>query len=282
MPLFPGARAKVVAARPPDPPTSSGCWCLGSADGGAGGLRFPAVSGQGTSDSVGLDSEARRAAERLSRVQPLWSLEEKVAPAHAALVVIDVQNDFCAPEGMMSAEGLDVGSAVAAAERLEDFIAAARRAGVLVIFVRSFLSSDDNRYLSDVLLEQATRRRAGSYTLRPVCVEDTFGGDFYGNVRPAAGDPVVTKHRYSAFLRTGLETVLRTAGIRTVLLAGVATNVCVESTARDAFMRDFYVVLASDGTAAYSASEHESTLATIDRYFGQVASIAEVTTAWNS
>ncbi len=228
------------------------------------------------------DAAARRAAERLSRVKPLWNLAEKVARAHAALVIVDVQNDFCAPEGMMSAEGLDVSAAVATAERLEDFIAAARRAGVLVVFVRSVLSSDDNRYLSDVILEQATRRRAGSYTVRPVCVEGTFGGDYYGNVRPEPGDPVVTKHRYSAFLRTDLETILRAAGIRTIILAGVATNVCVETTARDAFMRDFYVVLCADGTAAYSAAEHEATLATIDRYFGQIASTAEITAAWKS
>ena len=239
------------------------------------------MSAHGSGDSISLDGEARRAAEELSRVPPLWSLAEKVTPVHTALVVVDVQNDFCSPEGMISAEGLDVSSAVATAERLEGFIASARRAGVLVVFVRSVLSSDDNRYLSDVILEQATRRRAGSYTLRPVCVEGSFGGDWYGNVRPAPGDPVVTKHRYSAFLRTDLETILRTAGVRTVVLAGVATNVCVETTARDAFMRDFYVVLCSDGTAAYSDAEHEATLTTIDRYFGQIASIAELTAAWN-
>lgn len=239
------------------------------------------MDAHGSGDSIPLDGEARRAAEELSRVPPLWSLAEKVAPAHTALVVVDVQNDFCSPEGMMSAEGLDVGSAVSTAERLAGFVAAARRAGVLVVFVRSVLSSEDNRYLSDVILEQATRRRAGSYTLRPVCVEGSFGGDWYGDVRPAPGDPVVTKHRYSAFLRTDLETILRTAGIRTVVLAGVATNVCVETTARDAFMRDFYVVLASDGTAAYSDAEHEATLTTIDRFFGQIAAIADLTAAWN-
>lgn len=239
------------------------------------------MSAHGGGGQFGLDGEARRAAERLSRVPPLWSLTEKLAPAHTALVIVDVQNDFCSPDGMMSAEGMDVSSAVTTAERLEGFIASARRAGALVVFVRSVLSSEDNRYLSDVILEQATRRRAGSYTLRPVCVEGTFGGDYYGNVRPAPGDPVVTKHRYSAFLRTDLETILRTAGVRTVVLAGVATNVCVETTARDAFMRDFYVVLCADGTAAYSHAEHEATLITIDRFFGQVASITEITTVWN-
>ncbi len=65
----------------------------------------------GGDDPVSLDSEARRAAEGLSRVPPLWSLAEKVAPAHTALAVVDVQNDFCSPEGMMSAEGLDITAA---------------------------------------------------------------------------------------------------------------------------------------------------------------------------
>ena len=239
------------------------------------------MSPKDTGDLPAPGGEARRAAEALSRVRPLWGLTAKVAPVHTALLVIDVQNDFCSPEGMMSAEGLDVSAAVATAERLEGFIAAARRAGVQVVFVRSVLSSEGNHYLSDVILEQATRRRAGSYTLRPVCVEGSFGGEYYGNVRPSAGDPVIAKHRYSAFLRTDLETVLRAAGIRTVVLAGVATNVCVETTARDAFMRDFYVVLCSDGTAAYSDAEHRAALTTIDRYFGQVASLEEIKAAWN-
>ena len=86
-----------------------------------------------------------------------------------------------------------------------------------------------------------------------------------GEVRPREGDPVITKHRFSAFHNTDLNLVLRSHGVRSVGLAGVATNVCVETTARDAFMNDYYVVFVKDGSATYSEAEHAATLATIDR-----------------
>jgi ureidoacrylate peracid hydrolase len=63
-------------------------------------------------------------------------------------------------------------------------------------------------------------------------------------------------------------------------MTGVATNVCVESTARDGFMRDYYIVLVEDGTASYSSEEHKMAISNIDRYFGQVSSISEITTIW--
>jgi ureidoacrylate peracid hydrolase len=95
-----------------------------------------------------------------------------------------------------------------------------------------------------------------------------------------ATEAIVTKHRYSAFHNTDLETILRANGIRTVVLGGCATNVCVETSAREAFLRDYYVVIAEDRTAGYSLEKLESTLKTIDLYFGEVASIADVVSHW--
>ena len=118
-------------------------------------------------------------------------------------------------------------------------IKTARAAGVFVVFVRNVYTSDHNFYLSDVWLEQAARKRAGGYTRIPVCEAGSWGGDFYGEVRPQPHDPIVTKHRYSAFYNTDLETILRANGIRTVVLTGVVTNVCVETSAREAFVRVF-------------------------------------------
>jgi ureidoacrylate peracid hydrolase len=189
---------------------------------------------------------------------PLATLAEKVDPRHAALVVVDVLNDFCADGGAMAREGLDVSHAQEAAARLPELIDAARNAGVLPVFVRNVYSTEGNHYLSDVWLEQAARRRKGSYTERAVCTPDSWSNDFYGDVRPGPGEPVVTKHRFDAFLNTDLETVLRAHAVRTVVLAGVATNVCVETTARQAFLRAYYVVLVADGCAAYSRDEHDA------------------------
>lgn len=212
----------------------------------------------------------------------LDTLEKKLEPAHTALVVIDVLNDFCAPDGAMAREGFPVESAQAMAERVPALAAAAREAGALVVFVRNVYSTEPNLYLSDVWLEQATRRRSGSYTVRPVCVPGSVGADFYGGVRPGPEDAVVVKHRFNAFIGTDLDVVLRARRIRTLVFAGVATNVCIESTVRHAFLTDHYVVVAHDVTAAYSETEHEASLSTIDRYFGEVRSSEEIAACWRS
>jgi ureidoacrylate peracid hydrolase len=230
-------------------------------------------------------------AARLSHVRPLVTLRDKIEPSRAALIVIDMQNDFCAVGGMMSTEGFDVSEAQKAASRLPTLLTAARSAGALVVFVRNvyststeFSSGTDNKpanmYLSDSWLEQAARTRKGSYTRRQVCTEGSWEGDFYGDVRPLPGEPVVTKHRYSAFHNTDLDSILRAHGIRTIVLTGVATNVCVETTAREGFVRDYYVVFVADGTATYALEDHNATLRNIDRFFGEVTTIADIISVW--
>jgi ureidoacrylate peracid hydrolase len=222
------------------------------------------------------------AAAALSARPLLAGLEQKVAPEHAALLVIDVQNDFCAPGGMMDREGNDLSAVQEMAAALPRLIAQARAAGLLVVFVRNVYTTESNSYLSDVWLEQAARQRKGSYTVSPVCAPGSWEGDFYADVRPLPAEPVVTKHRFSAFHNSDLETVLRARSIRTVVLAGVASNVCVETTAREAFVRDYYVVFLADGTATYSRPAHEATLRVVDQFFGQVASIDEVLACWRA
>jgi ureidoacrylate peracid hydrolase len=226
------------------------------------------------------DAENFRRASSIAHVPPLDSLRRKVDVHHAALIVVDVQNDFCAHGGLLATEGRDVTDAQRAADRLPEFIASARQAGALVIFIRSVYTTEGNLYLSDSWLEHAARRRPGGYTRIPACAAGSWGGDFYGDVRPQPNDPVVSKHRYSGFYNTDLDTILRANGIRTLVMTGVATNVCVESTARDGFMRDYYVVLVEDGTASYSSEEHKMAVSNIDRYFGQVSSIAQITAIW--
>ena len=97
---------------------------------------------------------------------------------------------------------------------------------------------------------------------------------------PRAGDAVVTKHRFGAFTGTDLDVILRSQGIKTVVMTGIATNICVESTAREAFMRDYFVVLADDACAAYSRAQHDTTLANIDIAFGVVHKTEELIEHW--
>ena len=202
----------------------------------------------------------------------LTTLEEKVDPRHSAVMVIDVQNDFCHEEGHIHRRGMDVSASQAMVGHLEHFIEEARRAKIDVIFVQAIYN---NRYLGGPFKERDMR--AGLEKER--CVEGSWGARLY-KVEPLPGELVIKKHRYSAFVGTELENILQQKGIKTLIMTGVSTNVCVESTARDAFMRDYYVVFLEDCTAAGSKEVHESSLRNIQRHFGVVVGSADVAGIW--
>ena len=104
-------------------------------------------------------------AAEISHVRPLVTLEKKVAPTHTAVIVIDMQNDFCSDEGLVAKGGRDVSAAQELAMRMPNLIEAARGAGVLIVFVRNVSTSENNKYLSDVWLEQAARKQGGEKLL---------------------------------------------------------------------------------------------------------------------
>jgi ureidoacrylate peracid hydrolase len=199
---------------------------------------------------------------------------ERVDPSTTRLLVIDVQNDFCAEEGWMARNGADVTLIHAAVDRLVEFIDVARAVGLPTIFIRAIY---DEIYLSAPMLERHARTGLGIEH----CQTGTWGAEFFG-VAPREDELVFTKHRYSAFKDTELSALLRAQHVENLIVAGITSNVCVESTARDAYMLDYHVVFLSDGSATYEASAHEATLANIRRAFGIVASTAEVAGAWQS
>ena len=202
----------------------------------------------------------------------LSTLELKAAPANAALLVIDVQNDFIADGGFFDRIGADVKTVQKSIPNLVRLIDKARAAGVLVIFVQAIY---DPEYLSAPMRERNQRRAVEM----PRCLTGSWGADFYA-VRPAAGDPVVIKHRYSAILNTELDGLLKSRGIRSLLLAGVATDTCVESTGRDAYFIDYYVSILSDCCGAASESDHFGALKRFDRDYGAIVTSEEVIGAW--
>lgn len=201
-------------------------------------------------------------------------LRANLNPAETALIVVDVQNDFCAQGGYFDRTGADLAPIDPAVDQMGELIAAARNAGVIVIFVRSFY---DPIYLSAA--QNARRRRMGWDI--PLCRQGSWGVEFY-KLSPKPEEVVVTKHRYDAFFNTGLELVLRSNGIRNVTLCGVATNVCVESTARSAFFRDFEVVVANDCCAARNMQAHEAALENVRKHFGMVANGVEIQEVWST
>ena len=210
----------------------------------------------------------------------LTTLKQKVDPENAALIVVDVQNDFAATGGAMDREGFDVKMAQEMVPRLVKFIDEVRKAKVPIIYIQNVYNSDQNWYLSEVWLEQASRKRNGSYTERPVCVKGTWGWEFYDGIKPLPNEMVVTKHRFSAFVDTDLDLILRSKNIKALIMTGIATNVCVETTARMGFLKDYYIVFVRDCCAAYKEHLHETTLENIDTLFGQVAVAQDIIRCW--
>ena len=199
-------------------------------------------------------------------------LEALVERARTAVLVVDVQNDYCHPDGALGSLGLPTGDAMAMIPTLARLLGAAREHGTRVIFIQTVHTDETDS-------GAWVRRSGGSSTT--VCRKGTWGGEFT-EVAPAEGEAVVIKHRYSAFVNTRLDSILRTYKVENVILTGVSTNVCVESTARDAYMRDYNLIFLSDCTAAYAREDHEATLRTMSRNFGVVAAADEVIAAWQA
>ena len=112
-------------------------------------------------------------------------------------------------------------------------------------------------------------------------VDGTWDFAIVDGLEPRADEPVMMKQRYSCFAGTSFEQYLHARDIRSLIVIGVNTNVCVESTVREGFMNDYYIVLVRDGTAAYSNEEHEMTVRNIDRFFGEISTIEELRGIWS-
>ena len=209
------------------------------------------------------------------------TLAEKVEPAATALVVVDYQNDFVAPGGALDKAGLFSEASATVHGPILEAIGGARAAGAKVLFLRcEYNRPPDEPFLSDVWLDQARRRWHGLYTDIPVCVPESWGADFYQDVRPEPTDLVVTKHRFGAFQGTDLDLVLRTNGIRTLVFTGVVTHVCVESTVRQAFFHDYFSIVISDAVAGWNETWHTTSLDVMDWGFAEVVPLSRVLESW--
>jgi len=198
-------------------------------------------------------------------------------PAHTALVIVDVQNDFCSPQGSLATlTGADVSAAVEMAPRLVRLIDSARAAKLPVIFIQTIHdeTNDTPQWLNRHVGEPDGTKRGGI-----TCRTGSWGAEFY-EVAPQPGEIVVNKYRYSAFAGTNLEIVLTTLGIHSLLFTGVATEVCVESSLRDGLFAEYYVSLVEDCAATYSQEAHEASVRGIAKNFGTVVTSDYLTGLW--
>jgi len=189
-------------------------------------------------------------------------LSSRLNPLRTALIVIDVQNDFCHSRGAFAKKNLNQSHVQKIIPNLLLFIKKCREFNLPVIFVRTIHSvwTDSPSWLG---------RMEGIAEKTPICFPDSWGAKFF-KVKPSESDCIVTKHRFSAFTGTDLDLILRSKGIEAIVVSGVVTNVCVETTARDGFNLNYHVILVEDCCGAFSPEEHASALNNIRKYFGIV------------
>jgi ureidoacrylate peracid hydrolase len=210
----------------------------------------------------------------------LMTLEDRVDLKHTALIVVDMQNDFVHDDGVFAKMGVDCSTFKKIVPQLNVLIDAARSVKVPVIFIQTLHSRWTN---SEAWVQRIKRKREGEdkdSLLPPVCSPGTWGADWFG-VKPTEEDYVVTKHRYSAFVNTDLDLVLRSLQRKTVVVTGGETNVCLGSTARSAFMYDYYVILPEDCIAGFDEELHRYGLKILEQYFGMLTTSQEIISIWN-
>jgi ureidoacrylate peracid hydrolase len=199
-------------------------------------------------------------------------LFDRFDPKRTAVVNIDMQHTFCAP-GAPAEVPLSRGIV----DPINRLNAGVRQRGGHVIWVThanlgTEEGSDWRGFFDNFVADDVRRRTIES--LSPA----GSGQEIWQELEVLPSDIRIFKNRYSALIpgSSSLERVLRSHGIDTLLITGTKTNVCCESTARDAMMLDFDVVMVADGTAALSDEEHRATLETMIQQFGDVLTVDEI------
>ncbi|MDO9524206.1 MAG: isochorismatase family cysteine hydrolase [Gemmobacter sp.] len=194
-----------------------------------------------------------------------------------ALVVVDMQCAFLDPTSTMAAAGFDVTPLKAALPGVLRLIALARAAQVPVIYTRFVY----HRGLADFNLRQGQNAQTKALRLPIQYLEEGSAGvELTPELSPAAGEFVIDKARASAFYGTRLEPLLGGLGTRNLVICGVTTNICVETTARDAGQRDYGTWVVRDAVAEFTPERNEHALNSIGWSFGDVISIEDVARAW--
>ncbi|MGQ0568898.1 MAG: cysteine hydrolase family protein [Armatimonadota bacterium] len=171
-------------------------------------------------------------------------------PSHTALIVVDLQNDYCSSLGAYGQAGTDLSMMPAVIARAARLIDAARDSGVLVIWLQQ------TSLRGGLSAAPSSLRSRDGYLARERCIDGTFGHAFVGPLAPRPEEPVIKKLRSSGFVGTMLDLLLDANGIRTCVLIGVGTEGCVEATARSAADHNYQPVIVEDCVASTRMDLH--------------------------
>lgn len=202
------------------------------------------------------------------------ALDYTLIPEETALLVIDMQNGYCNFDGSISQNGGDVSQMNAAIVKVKSLVEACREQGILDIW------TIQNHYADDITREThriTPHNRRGKTVPKGLAIKGTWDAEIVEELKElyAESAEIVLKHRFSAFLDTRLETLLRMKGINTLIVCGVLTTHCVESTVRDGYQRDFDIVVISDAVGALTKEANAGSLQLMNQFFGAVATTDE-------
>jgi len=194
---------------------------------------------------------------------------EKVNPARTALLIIDMQKDYCCEGGSFDRRGFDTRPARELASRLNLFLEKARKVLSWIVHIKM-----------TKIAELGSEASAEHYSRLGIKrMYDPSYSEFF-EIVPLENEIVIPKYTYSAFFATYLDQYLRSHAVRTLILTGIATNACVEAAARDAFVRDYHVVVPRDLTEGSSPEAKEASLKNIDLFFGEVIESPVLLNCW--
>ena len=192
----------------------------------------------------------------------------------SAIVVVDMQNAFASKGGMLDIAGVDITDASRVIRVIRSVIEAARHIAVAVVYLRMAykpdLSDSGGPNSPNFHKELAMSLMCSRPELKgKVLTEGTWDAEIVEGLAPQPADLVITKTRYSGFAGTPLDSQLRMRGIQYLFFAGIATNVCVESTLRDAYFHDYWPILLRDAAMpAGPPAAHDATLFNVESFFG--------------
>ncbi|HZQ07791.1 MAG TPA: isochorismatase family cysteine hydrolase [Anaerolineae bacterium] len=208
--------------------------------------------------------------ERILKRRGRMRVFNDLEPSKMALVIVDMQNVFCQPGG-----ALEIAASRDTADNINRLADVCRAANIPVIWIRSYhpAGGADWKMFFDYFISPERGKMAAEQLQ-----EDNPGSAIYSEMRVAPSDYIVSKNRYSCFVpgSSSLERLLRSLKRDTIIICGTRSNVCCESTTRDAMMLDFKVLFVSDGTSAMSDYEHQATLDTLAQSFADVMTTDEV------
>lgn len=202
------------------------------------------------------------------------SLEELVDPKATALVVIDVQNDFCHPDGHFARYKKDLSSIQAMLPKLVSFVNAAQDLGIWTVFVQQQTVPGGKSDSPAWLRFKCRDGKSPEYTLK-----GSWGAALVDGLAPRGNDIAVEKYRPDAFVHTNLDQMLRANGIESVVMLGTTTEGCVESSVRGASYHDYYVVVVSDLVGSPNPALHDGSMRLFQARY-PLATSDEILAAW--